>query len=401
MSKTKIVLFRAACTLPGGMEKIMLEEAEYLEKCGIETHTLAFEFDGKVLFGGTYQRKIEVLSVISSREGRFSRVMPRVFALRNRLRQLRPDGVIAYSSEDAMYLYLATMMTPYSYVMHIPQAVSRGYGGQRRNALIYRKALKKIIESVNGLGKYVPLTPFQGGMTERIAIEMLASMEYLAVRKASKIFVFSKQMKWEVKQLYGKEATVAKGAFPSELLDYVPVQDVRRKLGLDGCPVVLTISRLETQKRIDLILRAFSRLVKKFDNAALVIGGTGPEAANLEKLAAELGISERVIFAGFISESELWDYYAACDVFVCAHWADFNITPYGALALQKKVIWPVDLEVDDNLDGNRHIFAADLDPESYARAINRALTTEVTEKNDLSMYTWDSFSETVLRNLEL
>lgn len=395
-----VVLFRAACLLPGGIEKIMFEEAEYLEKRAIKTHLLTYEFDQQVLFGGAYQRDVETITGDSTPRGRFSKIIPCVSALRTRLNQLKPDRIVAYCSEDAMYLYLATMMTPYSYVMHIPQAVSRGYGGQRRNALIYRKALREIIQSVKGLREYMPLTPYRGGPMARIATEMLAGVEYLAVRKARKIFVFSKQMQWEVGKLYGREAIVAKGAFPAAVLDYRPEQDIRQRLGLDGRMVVLSVNRLEPQKRLDLIIRAFSRVSEKLGNVALVIGSTGREADKLKKLVGELGIKEPVRFVGFIDETELWDYYAGCDVFICAHWADFNITPYGALALQKKVVWPKGLEIDENLAGNRHIFAADLNVDDYARALHKALTTEITEKNDLSIYTWDRFSEVILSNLE-
>ncbi len=235
---------------------------------------------------------------------------------------------------------------------------------------------------------------------ERIATEILAVVEYLAVRKARKIFVFSKQMQWEVGKLYGREAIVAKGAFPAAVLDYRPEQDIRQRLGLDGRVVVLSVNRLEPQKRLDLIIRAFSRVSEKLGNVALVIGGTGQEADKLKKLVDELGIKKQVRFVGFIDETELWDYYAGCDVFICAHWADFNITPYGALALQKKVVWPKGLEIDENLAGNRHIFAADLNVDDYARVLHKALTTEITEKNDLSIYTWDRFSEVILSNLE-
>ncbi len=97
-----VVLFRAACILPGGMEKIMFEEAEYLEKRAIKTHLLTYEFDQKVLFGGAYKRDVETITGHSPRRGLFSKIIPRVSALRTRLNQLKPDRIVAYCSEDAM-----------------------------------------------------------------------------------------------------------------------------------------------------------------------------------------------------------------------------------------------------------------------------------------------------------
>jgi glycosyltransferase involved in cell wall biosynthesis len=394
-----VVLFRADSTLPGGMERIMLEEAEYFEKSGIKAHILAHEFDRQVLFGGSYQRDIELIAGDPLVRGRLSKIIYRITELRRRIKELKPDIVVSFSSGDAMYLYLATLLTPFHYVVHIPQAVSRGYGGLRRYAMVYRKALKEIAESVEGLGEFIPLVPSKANLTKRLAAEMMASVEYLAVRKSRKIFVFSNQMKWEVSRLYRREAIVAKGAFPARLLNYIPQRNMRQKLGLDSKRVILSINRLEPQKRIDLIIRAFSRVRKKLADAVLVIGGTGQEEEKLKSLVRELNITNVVRFVGFIDEAELWDYYASCDLFVCAHWADFNITPYGALALQKKVVWPKGIEIDENLAGNRHIFVADLNVEDYTRALHQALTTKVPEKNDLSIYTWERFSEAILNNL--
>ena len=58
---------------------------------------------------------------------------------------------------------------------------------------------------------------------------------------------------------------------------------------------VLVIARLSMYKRVDHALRAFARLPKR---ARLTICGDGPERARLEELARELGVADRVEFAG-------------------------------------------------------------------------------------------------------
>jgi glycosyltransferase involved in cell wall biosynthesis len=397
----KIVLFRAESTMPGGMERVMFEVAKYLQQNGIEIHLLTYNFDKQVLFGETYDLNIQVIVDGSKIRGRRSAAVNKVLALRRKIRELNPDIIISCSSGDSMYLYLATLFTRYAYTTHIPQAVSRGYGGLRRHAFIYRKALKEIAESMAGFKEFASLTPSGAGLIKRIAAELAAVVEYLAVRKSRKVFVFSKQMKWEVEKLYRKKAIAAKGAFPAQVLNYKPKQDIRRKLGLDNKRVILSLNRLEPHKKVDLIIRAFQPIRKKRDDAALVIGGTGIEQDNLKNLVKELDIEDRVQFVGFINESELWDYYAASDVFVCAHWADFNITPYGALAMQKKVVWPNSIEVDETLAGNQHIFASNLTVADYSRAMEKALAADIVEQNDLSIYTWERYSEEILKNLDL
>ena len=66
-------------------------------------------------------------------------------------------------------------------------------------------------------------------------------------------------------------------------------------------PVVGTVGRLNEVKRQDLLLRAVARL----PGVQVVLVGDGPERDNLTRLAAELGIAERVRFAGYRADPEL------------------------------------------------------------------------------------------------
>jgi glycosyltransferase involved in cell wall biosynthesis len=131
----------------------------------------------------------------------------------------------------------------------------------------------------------------------------------------------------------------------------------------------------------------------------LVIGGTGPEEGHLKAIARELGLDGRVRFVGYIREDELWDYLAMCDVFVHPNWAEFAISPYEALALQRKVVWSSEMEMDEDLRANRHVFIADPTVEDFALAMDRALRADVRTVDDLSKYTWGAYTEQVLSAL--
>ena len=206
-------------------------------------------------------------------------------------------------------------------------------------------------------------------------------------------------MKDEVNELYHREAVVLKGAFTVAILNYKPKQNIKEKLGLEDKRVVLSVCRLISRKRVDLAIKAFHKISGKYSNLSLAIGGTGPETGNLKNLARELGIEDRVKFIGFVPDDDLWDYYAACDVFISLDWADFGISAYEALALQKKIVWSTEIETDDYLSQNRHIFAANPTVEDTAAAMEKALITEVTEEFDMSPYTWQKYSEQVAEQL--
>ncbi len=62
---------------------------------------------------------------------------------------------------------------------------------------------------------------------------------------------------------------------------------------------IVTLGRLVSQKRFDLLLRAFSEIKNKIDGK-LIIVGDGPLREDLERLSRSLGIADRVLFTGMM-----------------------------------------------------------------------------------------------------
>jgi phosphatidyl-myo-inositol dimannoside synthase len=94
---------------------------------------------------------------------------------------------------------------------------------------------------------------------------------------------------------------------------------IRKKLNLpiDG-QLIMTACRLVPKKGIDFLLTAFSLIKSCTRGAYLVIIGDGKEREKCERLAHSLGISERLIFTGYVPHSMIHEYYWACDIFVLA-----------------------------------------------------------------------------------
>jgi glycosyltransferase involved in cell wall biosynthesis len=79
----------------------------------------------------------------------------------------------------------------------------------------------------------------------------------------------------------------------------------------DGPMSVLFVGRLDAEKNLDQLLRALAPLPHV--RADLV--GDGTRRRELETLAAELGVTDRVTFHGFVSDADLVRRYAEADVF--------------------------------------------------------------------------------------
>ena len=74
-------------------------------------------------------------------------------------------------------------------------------------------------------------------------------------------------------------------------------------------PLVLFVGRLRYYKGLDVLLDAMSAV-----RARLVVVGEGPEGARLRARTATLGLSDRVTFAGEVSDDDLLAHLAAADV---------------------------------------------------------------------------------------
>ena len=74
--------------------------------------------------------------------------------------------------------------------------------------------------------------------------------------------------------------------------------------------------RLIEKKGLPVTLRAFSTFLKQHPNATLTIAGEGPLLPELQNLARELNIEERVSFSGFVSQDELREIYYRSHIFL-------------------------------------------------------------------------------------
>jgi glycosyltransferase involved in cell wall biosynthesis len=96
------------------------------------------------------------------------------------------------------------------------------------------------------------------------------------------------------------------------------VTDLRDELGLRGAfPVVGYVGRIMPEKDLETWLRAAAVLARGQANARFVLVGDGRDGetrTELERLAAELGIADRVIFTGY--RSDLLAVYATFDMFL-------------------------------------------------------------------------------------
>ena len=89
----------------------------------------------------------------------------------------------------------------------------------------------------------------------------------------------------------------------------------RSRWGISGeAPLLGCVGVLLPDKGQEWLIRALSELRKEFPEAKLLLAGDGLSREKLESLAHELGLSDAVMFPGFVKDVE--SVYAALDVFL-------------------------------------------------------------------------------------
>lgn len=145
---------------------------------------------------------------------------------------------------------------------------------------------------------------------------------------------------------------------------------VKRLRDQHGSPLLLFVGRLRYYKGLHILLEALQDI-----QARLLIVGTGPEEAHLRALASQFGLSERVIFAGDISDAELPSYYAAADLYVLPAHLRSEAFGISLLEAQAAGLPLVSCELDSgtsfaNQHGETGFVVPPSDPHALARAIN-------------------------------
>lgn len=134
-------------------------------------------------------------------------------------------------------------------------------------------------------------------------------------RSADKIIVASTGMKEECVRDYRAHAHRVEVVQNS-----IDIQEIAKKAGeatdLNIPPeftVIATAGRLEKEKNLPVLFRAFSQ-IRKGENVKLLIIGDGSERNQLEKLSGELGLGRDVMFVGY--QENLYKFIRRTDVFV-------------------------------------------------------------------------------------
>lgn len=151
--------------------------------------------------------------------------------------------------------------------------------------------------------------------------------------------------------------------------------------GFEHSKVLMTVARLwsgDPYKGVDVTIRALPTIALEFPEIKYLVVGRGDDQPRLTKLAEDLGVSDRVVFAGFVSDADLVNHYNLADAYVMPSQEGFGIVYLEAMACGVPVLsGDADGSADPLQDGRLGWQVPYRDPDAVATA-----TIEMLKGND-------------------
>jgi glycosyltransferase involved in cell wall biosynthesis len=151
-----------------------------------------------------------------------------------------------------------------------------------------------------------------------MAAHYVRSWDQLAAQRVTHFVANSRYVASRIQRYYGRHSTVI----------YPPIDTSSGYLADRHEDAYLTVGRLVSYKRVDLLIEACNRLGRR-----LRIIGAGPDEARLRALAGRT-----IEFLGNVDHATLWREYAQCRAFLFAADEDFGMAVVEAQACGRPVI---------------------------------------------------------------
>ena len=248
----------------GGAEKIVNLLAHHRDQSSDVVHVIGVNANRPQSYF-PYSSRIRI-EALGQRQGapRVVATAHRLFELRRRLQDIKPDLVVSFLTKINVLVGLATIGLDTTTIM-----------SERNNFKL---------QKLNLFWRLV--APITARGAARLVMQTNVARSFLPDQLKAKAVVIPNPV-----------------TLPDNLVRY-PGSGTR----------FVAVGRLDKQKGFDLLLEAFSRIARQLPMCTLVIFGEGAERASLEQQARRLGIADRVQMPGVTNSPGDW--LSAGDVFV-------------------------------------------------------------------------------------
>lgn len=183
-------------------------------------------------------------------------------------------------------------------------------------------------------------------------LEPIKKWDLQTVRNIDYFMANSRNVWQRIKQTYGRESVII----------YPPVETQLFQPSATDLDYFLVVSRLNTYKRIDLVVEAFNKL-----DVPLKVIGDGPARVELQRRAGP-----NIEFLGRQPDTAVAKYLAQCRALLFPGEEDFGIVPVEAMSCGRPVIaFRAGGALETVIEGETGMFFAEPTAESLAQAVQR------------------------------
>ena len=291
----------------GGAEKVAINISNTIKKnISLISLTSKFDYDPNNI-----SEEVKLV-IYNEKRIRFS-ILKYLFYLRTN----KPKYILSTSRDTNLVLSFVSFFLNYS-----PKLIFR-----EENTLENKNEISREQFAIFILNKYFPKL-----------MQIIVSLAYL---RCSKVIANSIDTASDIKSILMFKKPIVK-FIPNPVL---PIDFNTNRYPKSNHPwfkdpnikVILGVGRLAQQKRFDILLRAFSLVVKKEKNFRLIICGQGPKEKYLKELSIELGIENLIIFKGFVKD--IYPYFKSADIFcLTSEFEGFGNVIVEAMSFGLKII---------------------------------------------------------------
>ncbi len=158
--------------------------------------------------------------------------------------------------------------------------------------------------------------------------------EWLLTYESTEVIVNSNFMKSDLQRIFGlpyeKINVIPNGINLNNFTGIERDYDFRRQYAMDNEKIILYVGRLVYEKGVQYLIGAMPKILNNYHDSKLVICGRGGMIDELRQEVHNLGIDNKVYFAGYCDSKKVQKMYKCADVAVFPS----TYEPFGIVALE-------------------------------------------------------------------